>query len=477
MLPMVASDPIFWLLTSVHVVLLIVQRHLLTTGGPGLPVLEWEAAILPVSLLTFFVVFYMGNCYTRFYQLFGCCVAMGGTMHEWVYLVKAHFRNESANMRWNLARTLLAAMHVHYAFLSGEKSHSKSISRKDWLRIQRHQLLSDRECSELASCKQHAARCFIPATWGLETVRRGLLVKLRERTANDALTEDDLLRDSGLMTTYSAFESCALTFRRNCAETLEIMNMPVPFAYFHATKLLLLSALGIISYSLILIEVHVEEASRMLWTELLSLGVFVIISGIMIGLHAIAVRMSDPFGEDDSDFNMDEMLSSAYNTAIEVLADTHRISPEEIADGIRNPLATVEPRAVAPNLTGMASASDEIKSPPARSAAKWAGPLKEPILRRLSQEIAQPPSKVTVPPPASSQETAQPPSKVTVPPPASSTRETHMDVVSASELVQNAVAGSVRTSDRVAKSTRLGTCATRERGGSPRGAIPRSARV
>ena len=52
--------------------------------------------------------------------------------------------------------------------------------------------------------------------------------------------------------------------------------MPVPFAYFHATKLLLLSALGFLSYSLVEVtEAHGHSA----YSLLLSLVVFVVISG------------------------------------------------------------------------------------------------------------------------------------------------------------------------------------------------------
>ena len=44
----------------------------------------------------------------------------------------------------------------------------------------------------------------------------------------------------------------------------------------------------------------------------------------MIGLQSIAVRMSDPFGDDDTDFNVDGMLANAYNTAIELLVDERK---------------------------------------------------------------------------------------------------------------------------------------------------------
>ena len=51
-------------------------------------------------------------------------------------------------------------------------------------------------------------------------------------------------------------------------------------------------------------------------------------TGIMIGLQSIAVRMSDPFGDDDTDFNVDGMLANAYNTAVELLVDERKCHEE-----------------------------------------------------------------------------------------------------------------------------------------------------
>ena len=65
-LPMVTSDPVFWGLIALHVYILRKQRELLEQGD-SLPELDWKASSMLWSLLTFFVVFYGGHCYNRFY--------------------------------------------------------------------------------------------------------------------------------------------------------------------------------------------------------------------------------------------------------------------------------------------------------------------------------------------------------------------------------------------------------------------------
>lgn len=265
LLPMVTSDPLFWFLILTHVALLFKQRQMLDAGQQGLPPLDWKAAAVPTSLLTFFVVFYVSNCYARFFQLFGCCVGIGGTITEWAYLIRTHFADASSSTRWNLMRLMLGAMQIHYAFVEGDEDENsvgfKDITEEEWDGIRQRRFLSDSEIDRLKPCT-HGSRFFMPVIWSLNEIKGCLLAKLRARRNDQSLSNDDLLAEAGLMTVYTSFETIALTFRRNCAETLEVLNMPVPFAYFHATKLLLLSSLSIVSYSLV--EV-IEEKDRSVW--------------------------------------------------------------------------------------------------------------------------------------------------------------------------------------------------------------------
>ena len=115
LLPMVASDPMFYFLVFGYVALVMRQNQLLSRGDPGLPILDWKAALVPTSLLTFFVVFYVSNCYERFFKLFGCCVRIGGCMQEWAYLVNMHFADVTADVKWNMLRFMLGAMQIHYS--------------------------------------------------------------------------------------------------------------------------------------------------------------------------------------------------------------------------------------------------------------------------------------------------------------------------------------------------------------------------
>ena len=117
--------PMFWLSISLHLFCLFIDGqlpiyiHNASTGedeiwqAADLPPLDWRAAIVGLTLLFFFIVFYGNASYARFYHLYGHCVGIGGTTMEWVALIKAHSGGlpepERAGAQWNAVRFVLAA--------------------------------------------------------------------------------------------------------------------------------------------------------------------------------------------------------------------------------------------------------------------------------------------------------------------------------------------------------------------------------
>ena len=86
----VLQSPMFWLLTVVHASLLVTEKYL-AANGSGLVPVDWKVATGSLSLLTFFLVFYSGNCYARYYQLHAHCVGINGGVMVWSSLINAHF--------------------------------------------------------------------------------------------------------------------------------------------------------------------------------------------------------------------------------------------------------------------------------------------------------------------------------------------------------------------------------------------------
>lgn len=113
--PLVLGKPMFWLLTAVHVLFLYMNEHV-----SELPSMDVSIVVgLPASLLIFLTVFYNGNCYRRFFELWTCTCELVSHVHSWVLQVAFIFDEMELGdaklvreLKWKLLRRILSAMHV-----------------------------------------------------------------------------------------------------------------------------------------------------------------------------------------------------------------------------------------------------------------------------------------------------------------------------------------------------------------------------
>lgn len=356
-LPMIAKDPIFWLMVVLHPCLIYYQALLETTTGTPLPSLDWKASSTIGALLTFFVIFYGGQCYGRYFEAYGSCVGLGAALGEWAYLVRAHFGAFSPAVKWNLLRLMLGALEIEFAILGGtDDSGGKSLNDDEWATIQRHGFLSGKEVATLQ--RYRGAKSFLPTVWALSEARAALKAKLQriapkmkdtempasnlaqpvfkkpQSLAAEHHAENALLHTPAAMLVFEDFEKCVLRFKGHCGQAEALMRMPVPYAYFHVLKLLLIISLSMTSYALVELENHFPIVSYV---------VFMLICTIMLGLQNIAVAMSDPFGSDDLDFDLDAFLKSAFDNAIALVTDQHASLHDRLpSDVAENPLLDSE---------------------------------------------------------------------------------------------------------------------------------------
>ena len=204
-----------------------------------------------------------------------------------------------------------------------------------------------------------------------------------------------------------------------CVPTRSPCTQPVPFPYFHVLTILMLLNLLLLSYALvtyffswcapgvlshaslsttpyspiptILLSTcsHYHRARRhpvgtspsaLLITlslvprgRYLTLGIYFIIVLVFLGLREVAICMSDPFGDDPIDFDLEPMLLSSYHNAVATLADA-RAPAGAARNGLENPLIS------APNLTPLLA---PVAPPPGsvRLVVNDDGSLRQPLTR------------------------------------------------------------------------------------------------
>ena len=79
-LPMVLSSPLFWFLQFANGGFIYLYHNFEDVE----PVLNWKAAIVPSSLLTFLLVSYSSQCFNRYFDLYDHCIQLHGCVMEWV---------------------------------------------------------------------------------------------------------------------------------------------------------------------------------------------------------------------------------------------------------------------------------------------------------------------------------------------------------------------------------------------------------
>jgi hypothetical protein len=247
-LPMVVRDPIFWGLMALHYTVLTKQQALLAEGS-SLPDLNWKASSLLWSLLTFFVVFYGGHCYGRFYAFYGACTGLGGALGEWAYLIRSHFEGAPAQVKWHMLRLMLGAMELQLASLGGTNdAGGKGLDESEWRAIRMHGFFSYAEIATLQKYK--GSKPFLPAVWALSEVRAALKAKLGKAVGASTVSkpaesapasptpgkraeheaEATLLMAPAAMAVYRDFEGTVLKFKGHCGASTNLLKMPVPFA-------------------------------------------------------------------------------------------------------------------------------------------------------------------------------------------------------------------------------------------------------
>ena len=146
-MPSVLLRPVIWIMMFFHISMLYL--HIQRPDNP-MPVLPWKLTATPTSLLVFFLVFYSGNCYARYYAFYSKCTGMGGCVMSWVGLLRVYFPKASVKQLWNLARYPMASVYVLYFSLAGGASDGgKLVTDQEWAVLLQTSLLSSEEVAKL----------------------------------------------------------------------------------------------------------------------------------------------------------------------------------------------------------------------------------------------------------------------------------------------------------------------------------------
>ena len=290
-LPLVVRRFEFWFFLGLHITL----SRLISSGYLELSTLiigsePWKIVGIITGLLSFFSIFFAGQCYTRYTALYSACRTIFSCLQSICCIMSVHAPDDM-DSRWQGARYLTASALVMYARVNDGDMAKQKIDDDEWERMLSLEVitldplkpaivcdpcLTKEEVSELKDFS--GSTSILLCTWAMHVYKRALTQAQCEVVIH--MQVYDRLADL----------VAALGFVMNT------LGQPIPFAYYH-----MLVLLQFLNYCL-LTTVLVGEDNE--WT-LAILGAVIL---ILTGLREVAVAMTDPFGSDDSDLPVEKFV-------------------------------------------------------------------------------------------------------------------------------------------------------------------------
>jgi len=294
-IPMVLQKPEFYLLLGVNLGLYCSVCLGYFNPGEEHAWLYMKLTSVTGSLMTFFVVFYNGNVYTRYQRLYELTKGM---IENSIFIVAVADRDiKSKALIRKLTRWLVASNLIFFfeRTINQENPEDGPISASEWDQLEALGLVEPLELEALrAHCKRLkslAMPSFQLLHWSMKLYR----------------VHSPRIPD--LDKTYFTIRKC----QEDVVETLE---MPMPFQYFHIMNFMLLLNLSLWSYSLGILSSYFAPF------------MFIFAQLMFQGLRELSIALSDPFGDDATDFPMNEWMTGMYQKVYSLCEDDYDLEVE-----------------------------------------------------------------------------------------------------------------------------------------------------
>ena len=259
-----------------------------------------DVSKVSTTFLIFFLVYYGGNCFSRYYTMYKACMDMAGDVQSWVGLCRVYFPTATPDILWNLSRHMVASVYFLYFELGGLASDGgRVITEAEWSVLFRSSLISASERKVLE--RYRGSRFFLMQSWAL-------------RLAAEQIAKPD----KGAGADFRELEKLALALREHGGTISNLLKQPVPFPMYHTLMMMMSVNLLVMAYAMI-------EAST-----IMSIPTFFIICFVCLGLKETAIALSDPFGMDPVDFETDVFMARIMINTKELIARQATYVPKEL---------------------------------------------------------------------------------------------------------------------------------------------------
>lgn len=291
-IPDVLDGTEFWLLFLVNITLKLLRYYDIIDPAAYSVDLPFGLTGVTGSLMTFFVCFYNGHQFGRYNHLYDVVQ----DLLEIVVQLCAKLRVEipDRQLQRKIAKLVVASVIMFFFERSGGQD-GGAVSRNEFSQLWHLQLLGEDEMRALkAHCrnlKGDSLASFLLLQWAMEL--------LMSRTENPPDREDFL---AGMLGQMYKVRACQ-------AFVIQTMELPMPFQYFHIMNFMLILNLMLWAYAL---------ACQDSW---FAPFIYVFVQMMFQGIRELSTSLSDPWGSDDVDFDVNDWLFTLYFRVHAIMED------------------------------------------------------------------------------------------------------------------------------------------------------------
>jgi len=300
---LVFFKPDFWFLTCLHVVFVILYHGVYgyadnIKDSPWPPV-KADTMLIVGSLLVFFMIFFNGQAYSRFFSQYFLCRKIQFNVQDLFFLARTHL--DSPLKQLCVLRFLVATHYLGFAYLPQNRDLPGFVSGV-FDHLVTTKTLTQGEMEDLVSCDASVIRHEEPLLWCIQILRKEM---------NDGYMKPPIFR---------AFEAKIHAINDEFEELHAYALQPIPFAYYHLMAMMCAVYLLTLSYTAMSI------------TPFFSIVGYVVSLVALIGLREASGCLSDPLGTDESDIPIFEMIAEQHFQNIRIL--TTRPTKDVILDPV-----------------------------------------------------------------------------------------------------------------------------------------------
>jgi len=382
---LVLTKPMFWILSSLHFLLWFLKEFHHCRDENDNKVISKDGCIsahkifhdyplklgdidMLSALVTFFVVFYNGNCYGRYQSMYNNVIAIQGKLHNIGLYLRAYYSQEST--RWNVIRYLLASHYIFYWSLKRRYFDWKNSQYKvdpgkfpDFVQntlVKKGVLIKvEGECIKTYTGNKHK----LLYAWSTIAMKRIMQAPLPKGEKGNAMLNTEF-EQTAVLTNLKE----EIVGMRGAIGTIDnSMLFPIPFQYYHIVNVTLWVNLTLVAYALLFVnkDPNPKEGQPAFFLgTVFTLVAYPLICFVLLGLVEVANAMSDPFGTDACDFNQDAIQEGIYNECKKLCEEPEEPFLSQLGDPsfnpTRNPDGTLMKPGEAPDKNAQAAPEKEL---------------------------------------------------------------------------------------------------------------------